>query len=187
MKRTGITDINTPENYDEIYFGVRNSQLLANDEFLSVLNFLSKGVGSVLDVGCGLGRYFSAFKGNAIYGTELSTKCIDRLKTEYTAAQIIQWFAGNQLPYSDNFFGLVWCGELLEHVENPSQVVEEIYRVLKPGSMALFTTPAGNHHECPEHLWFFDKKDIEDIFGKYYHESGLSDDKENFIILMKKL
>jgi SAM-dependent methyltransferase len=45
------------------------------------------------------------------------------------------------LPYSDNRFALVTCIETVEHLENFRTVVREIYRVLQPGGVAVFSTP----------------------------------------------
>jgi SAM-dependent methyltransferase len=45
------------------------------------------------------------------------------------------------LPYGDGRFALVTCIETIEHLENYRQVVREIYRVLQPGGVAVFSTP----------------------------------------------
>ena len=45
------------------------------------------------------------------------------------------------LPYSDNRFALVTCIETIEHLENYRAVIREIYRVLAPGGVAIFSTP----------------------------------------------
>jgi SAM-dependent methyltransferase len=45
------------------------------------------------------------------------------------------------LPYQDSRFTLVTCIETIEHLENYRQVVREIYRVLQPGGVAVFSTP----------------------------------------------
>jgi SAM-dependent methyltransferase len=45
------------------------------------------------------------------------------------------------LPYGENRFALVTCIETIEHLENYRQVVREIYRVLEPSGVAVFSTP----------------------------------------------
>ena len=45
------------------------------------------------------------------------------------------------LPYSDNRFALVTCIETIEHLENYREVIREIFRVLQPGGVAVFSTP----------------------------------------------
>jgi ubiquinone/menaquinone biosynthesis C-methylase UbiE len=45
------------------------------------------------------------------------------------------------LPFSDNQFALVTCIETIEHLENFRELIREIYRVLQPGGLAVFSTP----------------------------------------------
>lgn len=45
------------------------------------------------------------------------------------------------LPFPDNHFDLVTMTEVLEHIENPRHAIREVQRVLKPGGLAVFSTP----------------------------------------------
>ncbi|MBX6325709.1 MAG: class I SAM-dependent methyltransferase, partial [Chthoniobacterales bacterium] len=45
------------------------------------------------------------------------------------------------LPYAANRFALVTCVETIEHLENYRAVIREVYRVLQPGGVAIFSTP----------------------------------------------
>lgn len=38
-------------------------------------------------------------------------------------------------------FDLALCSEVLEHVQNPGKAVETLYQILKPGGVAVVTTP----------------------------------------------
>lgn len=46
-----------------------------------------------------------------------------------------------RLPYEDASFDCVTMSEVLEHLPNHFQVVQEVARVLKPGGWFVFTTP----------------------------------------------
>ncbi|MDQ8731580.1 class I SAM-dependent methyltransferase [Bradyrhizobium sp. LHD-71] len=48
---------------------------------------------------------------------------------------------GHFLPFRDEMFDAVWIQAVLEHVLDPPAVVEEIYRVLKPGGLVYADTP----------------------------------------------
>ena len=45
------------------------------------------------------------------------------------------------IPFVDNSFDVVICSELLEHVPNPPDVLNEVYRVLRPGGLLLICVP----------------------------------------------
>ena len=45
------------------------------------------------------------------------------------------------LPFKDETFDVVLCTEVMEHVPEPQMMLDEIYRVLKPGRTLIFTTP----------------------------------------------
>lgn len=45
------------------------------------------------------------------------------------------------LPFPDESFGFILCRELIEHVPDDDTLLNEIYRVLKPGGWLYITTP----------------------------------------------
>jgi SAM-dependent methyltransferase len=45
------------------------------------------------------------------------------------------------LPFPDGFFGAVLAFEVLEHVENDEELLDEIGRVLRPGGLFVMSTP----------------------------------------------
>jgi len=47
----------------------------------------------------------------------------------------------SHLPFDDNTIASIMSVAVLEHVENPSVVIDEIYRVLKPGGLVLSIIP----------------------------------------------
>lgn len=52
---------------------------------------------------------------------------------------------GHELHFLNNTFEAVSLLEVIEHVENPSQVLMEIYRVLKKDGILFMTTPNPHH------------------------------------------
>jgi ubiquinone/menaquinone biosynthesis C-methylase UbiE len=45
------------------------------------------------------------------------------------------------LPFGDNRFALATCIETIEHLENFRELIREVFRVLQPGGLAVFSTP----------------------------------------------
>ena len=100
------------------------------------LENLPKG-STILEVGCGGGqmRNWAHDLGLQYCGTDIS-------KTRITAD--LQKFGGpdflsdvHNLPLADNSFDLVYSAAVTEHLAAPHRAIQEIYRVLKPGSIYL--------------------------------------------------
>jgi len=45
------------------------------------------------------------------------------------------------LPFEDDSFDIILCNHVLEHIENDTKAMRELYRVLKPGGMGIFQIP----------------------------------------------
>jgi SAM-dependent methyltransferase len=54
----------------------------------------------------------------------------------------------HQIPVADGFFDCIICNAVLEHVENPNEVMQEFKRVCKPGGYLYLVVPFMQ----PEHL-----------------------------------
>lgn len=100
---------------------------------------------NVLDVGCGGGFTceYLARRGVTVSGIDQSQKCIEAAQQHCKHEELdINYRAGiaEKLPYADHSFDAVICVDVLEHVQNPAQVISEVSRVLKPGGLFLFDT-----------------------------------------------
>ena len=64
----------------------------------------------------------------------------------------------DNIPQKDNSYDAVLCTEVLEHVEYPQKVINELYRVLKKGGKLLLTTPQQFMvHQKPYNFYYFTK------------------------------
>jgi sarcosine/dimethylglycine N-methyltransferase len=55
----------------------------------------------------------------------------------------------DSIPYPDESFDIVWSQDAILHSDNRSKVLEESWRVLKPGGEMIFTDPMQSD-DCPE-------------------------------------
>ena len=56
---------------------------------------------------------------------------------------------GERLPFPGGYFELALCTQVLNYVKDPSLVIGEVYRVLRPGGYLLLSAPAlfPRHHD----------------------------------------
>jgi ubiquinone/menaquinone biosynthesis C-methylase UbiE len=111
----------------------------------ALLSCLEDATGKdVLEIACGSGDFakkvMNRFNLTKIYGVDISEQAL-KLASE---KGVVGWRLNldkDNLPYQDNFFDTVICGEVIEHLVDPDHLLEEIYRVLKPDGHLLITTP----------------------------------------------
>jgi len=76
----------------------------------------------------------------------------------------------HRLPIVNNSFAAVICHSVLEHARQPFLAAGEIYRVLKPGGIALIYLPfLFSYHGNRQYLdyWRFTKDGVAELFNKF--------------------
>lgn len=116
-----------------------------------MMNFLRpfKKRGKILDAGCGSGSLSIRLgkKGYIVSSVDLATKSLHYLRKKTTLLgldKVITPRLGSilKLPYKNATFDAVVCGEVLEHLTNDTKAINELFRVLKKGGVAVISTPA---------------------------------------------
>lgn len=95
----------------------------------------------VLDLGCAFGfgsrmltpRYET-------YGHDLNREYIERARRSVRQAKFTHGPA-DKVPYPDNFFDGILLLDVLEHVRDEQPVLDEIYRLLRPGGRLILSVP----------------------------------------------
>lgn len=73
---------------------------------------------------------------------------------------------GPTLPFQDSSVDLAIAQEVLEHVENYNDLVDEVYRVLKPGGRFYCQVPFQiGFHPGPCDYWRFTRQGLEQMFS----------------------
>ncbi|CAN6466801.1 unnamed protein product [Victoria cruziana] len=113
--------------------------------------FVSAGVRTVLDVGCGYGSF-----GAHLFSKQLLTTCIAdyevsgsqvQLTLERGLPAIIASFGSKQLPFPFLSFDMVHCARCgVEWNQKGGAFLIEVDRVLKPGGYFFWTSPVTNTH-----------------------------------------
>jgi 2-polyprenyl-3-methyl-5-hydroxy-6-metoxy-1,4-benzoquinol methylase len=142
MNATRITHSGSPERFDP---GADAGKLVQSEHIArySWAAQLAAGV-DVLDAGCGTG-YGTAILAAAGPGRLLAvdvaeeaialTEAATEGRAEVARADL------RALPFDDDCVDLVVCFEVIEHLENSSQAIDELARVLRPGGVLLISSP----------------------------------------------
>ena len=74
------------------------------------------------------------------------------------------------LPFEDNQYDVLFCNHVLEHIPDDTKAMQELYRVLKPGGMAILQIPQDlNRAITFSDDSITDEKERAAIFGQYDH------------------
>lgn len=74
------------------------------------------------------------------------------------------------LPFEDNAYDIIFCNHVLEHIPDDTKAMQELYRVLKPGGMAILQIPQDLSREHTfEDNTITDREERAKIFGQYDH------------------
>lgn len=98
--------------------------------------------GNLLEVGCGEGRGIEHVLPAVASYTAIDKieAAIVELRQRFPAAKFV---AGHlpPLPFTDNSFDALISFQVIEHIEDDGFFLRELHRVLRPGGVALVTTP----------------------------------------------
>jgi len=127
--------------------------------------------GKVIEAGCGLGRYnfyLSRF-GIDTEGLDFEKKTVDflnswKLENGFTNCNFVEGDV-TSLPYDDSILsGYISLGVVEHFIEGPQKPLKEALRVLRPGGIAIITTPAPSWSK----FYFKTKNIIKDNLKKVF-------------------
>ena len=128
--------------------------------------------GIMLDVGCGEGRHiFGMMQQNPLMqciGLDMDKRSLEKAEEGYayfkTLSQAgVDFLIGSaySIPLPNNSVDIVICSEVLEHLHEYNDAINEIHRVLKPGGKFYASVPAS----WPEKICWALSKDYQNQPG----------------------
>ena len=99
--------------------------------------------GDILEVGCGEGRGIALLlpSGTSFTAVDKLEEVIVNLQMKYPAARFLSMNIPPLQKLNDNTYDTVISFQVIQHIEDDHLFLKEIHRVLKPGGVALITTP----------------------------------------------
>jgi len=107
----------------------------------------------ILDIGCGTGRHTCAaakFNKTMTTGVDIHLGDVIEARNRFLFQEKLGENNGRinfsiaditHLPFYDNFFDLVICSEVLEHIPDQTAAISEMTRVLKPNKNVVISVP----------------------------------------------
>ena len=107
----------------------------------------------ILDIGCGTGRHLSQalmVENTAVFGADIHQADLKEARKRIAYLEELGLCKGAyqllssdivNLPFEDNFFDLIICSEVLEHIPDHHKAVSELVRILKPGKTLVISVP----------------------------------------------
>jgi ubiquinone/menaquinone biosynthesis C-methylase UbiE len=129
---------------------------------------LEKG-SKVLDVGCGRCEVLESFYklGFDISGVDASERIRGFVPNAISKLEILD-FSKESLPFNDNEFDIIFTKSVVEHIYDPTHLMKEVIRILKPGGIFISLTPEWasqmkTFYDDPTHVHPYQPKGLKDL------------------------
>jgi len=117
-----------PQDFENKYWQTREQRIVFRH--IAALEMIERG--PALDVGCGDGLFLELLKKKGIEGKGLDKSEVAVNKVRQKGLEAEQFdFVLKPLPFSDNSFAMVVMLDVLEHLQEPRQLLSEAKRVGK--------------------------------------------------------
>lgn len=125
-------DLDSNENYND--FNVRFFHRQRINTFLNIIKSIPN-IDKALDIGCGAGTYTNLLSrfASKVYAIDIEKKV--NLRKQFIQMDI------QRMGFKKNSFQFVICSEVLEHIDNIRDGLNEINRIVQPGGIVLFSMP----------------------------------------------
>jgi 2-polyprenyl-3-methyl-5-hydroxy-6-metoxy-1,4-benzoquinol methylase len=185
LKDEFIDKLYTDSYYSEMFtksmipFFEKRKKLLGQNKYNQILHHSVK-MGSVLDIGCGVGELIDVFKDNGWDSdvVELNPAAISWLEKKGHNVNKVHFADYN----TEKKYDIVMAWNVIEHVLDPKEFVKKAFDLLKPGGIFVSEVPHGNSllidycrktNKDPlrilqgeQHIMLYSKKAYEDLHVK---------------------
>lgn len=173
MKKVRDGNLNTVDYWENVYRKEMGSDKRRVDDarMSELIRWASVRHGelqrpvSLIDVGCGLGEVSRAFKRqgappSAYTGIDISPSAVEFARKQGAAGDCHQVGSATAIPFPAESFDVSWCGETLEHLDDPDAGMRELARVTREEGFIVISAPYRGRNRSPEHCFEFEPEDV---------------------------
>jgi ubiquinone/menaquinone biosynthesis C-methylase UbiE len=99
----------------------------------------------LLDIGCDYGEFSAKYlkMAKSVYAVDPNKDTIKEARRRHKTIKNINFVAApaEKLPFPNGYFDVVTITDAFEHVRDEKKTIKEIYRVLKPDGVMIFSVP----------------------------------------------
>jgi 2-polyprenyl-3-methyl-5-hydroxy-6-metoxy-1,4-benzoquinol methylase len=133
--------------------------------------------GNVLEVGCGEGRGVELLMSKASQFTAVDKieEALQVLRKRFPAGKFISMNIPPLGSLPDNTYDCIVSFQVIEHIENDVLFLKELHRVLKPGGVAMLTTPNRklSLSRNPWHIREYLASELKDLASKIFSSAEM--------------
>lgn len=117
----------------EHFFWLTKNKFISASEKEVLQNIKINSNDAVLEIGCGEGANIYNLNSNARFFAGIDLFC-EKLKFAKQFVKKAKFICADakDLPFSDDYFDLVFCRDVFHHVQDKDKMIQEMLRVLKP-------------------------------------------------------
>lgn len=146
MEYLSPEEIRKNKKYAQSQFEIRSDKRLLALKGRNVGIFekaVSDKSAKILDFGTGSGAFLNALSERGyknLYACDIDNYVADNIKPLLKDFKAFD-ASFDKFTWSDKTFDVVTAWEVFEHLENPHNAIREIYRILKPDGLLIFSVP----------------------------------------------
>lgn len=139
--------------------------------------YIIKESKNILDIGCGKGTFLNMLQKHKknTYGVDLDSNAVEILKKHGHKATKGDIFDAN---FENASFDTITLFSVFEHIDNPIDLIEELYRILKPSGHLIMVTPNSSSKlsiqnknlwvgfDLPRHVILYSSQSINILFNE---------------------
>jgi ubiquinone/menaquinone biosynthesis C-methylase UbiE len=169
------------ETYDDHYDKYRGRKY--HNHISSYLISALPENANLLDIGCGTGLFIEKYtrNGGTAVGLDISRRMLFQAKKR-CASSAFTLGSGDRLPFRDDSFDAVSSLLVFSYVRNPQEMLNETYRVLRPGGSVAICTLGKKliTKGIPALYYLSEKMNVNHIlmknFGEHYFDENEMND-----------